>query len=95
MTNPGTKHDQGKPDWSLLPLDVVGEIVNVLTFGARKYARNNWKKIDDAENRYFAAAMRHITAWQSGERTDNESGLPHLAHAACCLIFLLWFDKHK
>ncbi|WP_228144548.1 dATP/dGTP diphosphohydrolase domain-containing protein [Moraxella lacunata] len=26
------------------------------------------------------------------EMVDGESGLPHLAHAVCCLIFLMWFD---
>ena len=29
--------------------------------------------------------------WQ-GEQTDSESGKHHLAHAVCCLMFLMWFD---
>lgn len=88
----GIKHDQDKPDWSLLPLSLLAPVVRVLTFGAKKYARDNWKYVEDAENRYFAAAMRHLTAWQQGERLDAESGESHLAHALCCLIFLSWFD---
>jgi hypothetical protein len=89
----GFKADGGKPDWSLLPLDVVEDVVQVLTVGARKYARDNWQKVPDARDRYFAAALRHLTARQAGEVLDPETGLPHLAHAQCCLVFLAWFDR--
>ena len=88
----GYKADEDKPDWSLLPLDVVEDSVRVLTVGALKYSPDNWKLVEGARDRYFAAAMRHLTAWQFGELTDRETGLPHLAHASCCLLFLQWFD---
>jgi hypothetical protein len=51
-----------------------------------------WQKVPNAKERYFAALMRHLTAWWDGERADPESGLHHLAHAGCCLLFLIWFD---
>ena len=86
------KKDYGKPMWDLLPFGPVGQIVDVLTFGARKYAPDQWQQVPDARRRYFAAMMRHLNAWWSGERIDDESGLPHLAHAGCCLVFLMWFD---
>lgn len=89
----GRKFDQEKPDWSLLDLDVVQKVVEVLTFGASKYSRNNWRLLADPQDRYLAACLRHITAWQKGEKIDEESGLPHLAHATCCLVFLMCFDK--
>lgn len=89
---PGTKHDADKPRWDLLPLDIVEEVVKVLTYGAKKYAPNNWKQVSPKE-RYFAAAMRHIAAWHNGERIDRESGCLHLACAICSLIFLIWHDK--
>jgi len=92
MSEAGRKDDKEKPDWSLMPFKVLTEVVKVLTFGKRKYERNNWKHVNDARNRYFAAAQRHLTEWQSGELIDEESGLHHLAHACCCLIFLMWFD---
>ena len=91
----GRKLDGGKPDWSLLDLNNLTDTVSVLTFGAKKYARDNWKYVDDAQNRYHAALIRHLAAYQSGEYTDPESGLPHLAHAMCCLIFLSWFAKQE
>jgi hypothetical protein len=89
----GRKDDQDKPMWNLLPLGPIREIVQVLTFGAKKYdADNNWQKVENPTERYFAAMMRHIDAWRAGEHWDPESGLPTLAHAGCCLVFLLWFD---
>jgi hypothetical protein len=91
----GVKYDQEKPDWSLLELSAVEQVVKVLTHGARKYDRDNWKKVPEARNRYFAAAMRHLTAYQRGEKIDRDSGLPTLAHTMCCLIFLICFDMMK
>jgi hypothetical protein len=88
------KHDQSKPMRDLLPFDQVGEIVKVLIFGAGKYDRESWKNTPDGTNRYFAALLRHLVAWRSGEVTDPESGLSHLAHAGACLLFLAWFDDH-
>lgn len=91
----GSKHDQKKPKWHLLPLLVIQKVVEVLTFGAIKYSENNWKSIDDYFNRYLSATLRHITARQNGEILDEESKLPHLAHAICCLIFIMWFDMKE
>jgi hypothetical protein len=51
----GRKFDAGKPDYTLLPWASVEEIVKVLDFGAKKYARDNWRHVDNAENRYLAA----------------------------------------
>jgi hypothetical protein len=81
--------------WDLLPLEITEETVKVLTFGAKKYSPGGWKTVPDAKDRYFAAALRHLTAYQSGEKTDPESGLSHLAHAACCIMFLQWFEKNE
>lgn len=85
----GVKFDDGKPDWSLLPLDAIEEVVKVMSFGAKKYTRDGWRAVPNAEDRYLAAMFRHIRAHRSGEEFDEESGLPHLAHAATCLVFLL------
>ena len=90
----GFKADSGKPEWNLLPLAEVEDVVRVLTVGARKYAPDNWQKVPQARARYFAAAMRHLVAWWRGERDDPETGLPHLAHAGCCVLFLAWFDRN-
>ena len=89
----GRKFDFDKDRWDLLPWDAAAKIVKVLTLGARKYAPNNWKFVDNAEDRYFAALHRHLSAWRSGEQLDPETKLPHLAHAGCCVLFLLSLEK--
>lgn len=88
----GIKKDQGKNRWDLLPFDVIEWAVKTMTFGAEKYGPNNWKKVENAEERYFAALMRHLTAYRCGEKFDPETKYPHLAHALCCLIFMFWFS---
>jgi len=88
----GRKDDQEKLRWDLLPYAALGKIVGVLTFGASKYAPNNWQRVPEGKDRYFAAAMRHLVAWREGESTDLESGHHHLAHAGCCILFMLWLE---
>jgi len=89
------KHDKGKPRWSLLPWKQVEQVTKVLTFGAKKYGALSWQNIPEPRSRYFDATIRHLVAWKNGEVNDPESGLHHLAHAACNLFFLMWFDYKK
>ena len=89
----GMKNDMDKPDWSLIPLETIEGIVRVLTYGAKKYERDNWKKV--SVNRNFAALLRHLTKWQAGEEYDQESGLHHLDHAMCDLMFMAWGIKTR
>lgn len=85
----GRKDDADKTDWSLMPWKELEDVANVLTYGAKKYAPDNWKHVENHRDRYFSAAMRHVLARRAGELADPESGLPHLAHAVCCLLFLM------
>jgi hypothetical protein len=87
----GIKYDDSKPDYSLIPPRALNDLVKVLTFGAKKYDRHNWKKVENAEQRYFAAAQRHLWAVLRGETHDPESGEHHYAHALCCIMYLLEF----
>jgi len=88
MSDKFTKLDLGKLRYDLVPPSVIEDIAKVLTFGAAKYSANNWKQVDDPA-RYLAALYRHLEAWRAGEITDPESGLSHLAHAACNIAFLI------
>ena len=86
------KFDQDKLPLHLLSTEAMNQTAAVLAFGAQKYAEHNWRN-GFAWSRPLSAAMRHITAFNDGEDTDPESGLSHLAHAACCIMFLLEFEK--
>ncbi len=91
----GKKFDTGKTRYDLICWLHVKGIADVLQFGANKYGENNWKQLENATNRYFAAAIRHLVAWEQGEQTDAESGLSHLSHAACNLMFLGFFEENS
>ena len=89
-----TKYDNDKPMYDLLVPEFLDETAQVLTLGAKKYSPDNWSRCDGFR-RYFAAMMRHLWAFWRGEDNDRETGKSHLAHAACCLMFLFWIHKHK
>jgi hypothetical protein len=80
---------------SLMPEGVLSEMLEVLEYGAAKYSDDNWMAVPEAKVRYYDAAHRHIEAWWASEDNDPESGKSHLAHAMCCLAFIMWFDKQE
>lgn len=87
---PARKDDAGKPRWSLLPWLGLAAVIEVLEYGARKYAAHAWQRVEDAEARYTEAYLRHTASFAAGEEYDPESNLTHLSHAACNALFLLW-----
>lgn len=89
----GIKLDADKTRYDLVDLDFIEQFADVLTFGAKKYGPNSWKKVEDGKNRYFSALIRHIIAFRKGEKNDPETGKSHLAHAVCNLMFMFGFDK--
>jgi hypothetical protein len=85
----GIKYDGEKPRMHLIPPKSELELAKVLTFGAMKYSEDNWRKVDNLQKRYMSATMRHLNAVRQGEEVDEESGHHHLAHALCCIFFML------
>lgn len=80
--------------FDLIPETAVGEIAEVYGFGSKKYADHNWRKGYDWGLSY-AALRRHIAAFWEGEDCDEESGLPHMAHAGWhCLTLLTFMREH-
>lgn len=91
----GVKYDDEKPRMHLLPPKATIEVAKVLTFGAQKYDEQNWRKLENLQNRYTSGALRHIFAHMDGEKLDPESGISHLAHALCCLLFKLEIELEE
>lgn len=94
------KYDDNKVDWAILPLGAVEEIIKVMKFGESKYARGNFAEGTGLSyTRLLNALVRHTFAFMRGEDLDPESGLSHMAHAGCCVLFILHYivngDKYK
>jgi hypothetical protein len=88
------KLDEAKPNLALLPPEALLEIAKVLDFGAKKYSADNWRG-GFKYRRVTSAMLRHLFAWLSGEDKDPESGLSHMAHVGCNVLFLLTFIVTK
>ncbi len=87
-----TKHDQNKLPMHLIPVPAMQGLAQVLEYGQHKYTSWNWAQGMDW-SRLYGAALRHLTSHMNGEDKDPESGLSHLDHAMCCLVFLSTYEK--
>lgn len=92
MKHEGLRYNSGKLRYDLLPQRPIKEIVKVLTAGAEKYAPRNWEKGLNWMG-VLASLKRHISEFESGKDFDKETGLYHLAHAACNALFILEYYK--
>jgi hypothetical protein len=98
MAEAAHKQDIGKPQYHLIPQDVLLEVVRVMSYGALKYdggeSTPNYMRGKGIEfSRLWDAAQRHLAAWHFGQELDTESGLPHLAHALASLFMLAALDR--
>lgn len=89
------KADAGKARLSLVPFQIVYDIARVREYGDMKYgSSDNWKQVE--LQRYVDALLRHTLAFaEDMHSTDQESGLPHLWHAACNIAFLCELLKEE
>ena len=89
------KDDKGKPMVSLVEPAFILGTAKVLTKGATKYGRDNWKNAAGEDLvRYKDALLRHTLAYMGGEKNDHETGLSHLYHMSCNTMFLDYFDRY-
>lgn len=86
------KADAEKVRYELLPSHALHQVAQVFTFGAKKYADENYLK-GAAWRRYLGAGLRHLHAFARGEDNDAETGLSHLAHLCCCALMLLELQR--
>ena len=87
----GRKDDQGKLRYDLIPAWPLEQLAAVMTYGAKTYGDHNWRK-GLKYSQLYAAAQRHLNAFWQGDDIDEDSGLPHLAHAAANMLMLLEYD---
>lgn len=86
------KYDDGKEPMDLVSWPAIAGLSKVLAFGAAKYDRHNWQKGMEW-GRLIGATLRHVFKFSSGEDLDPETGLSHIDHAMCNLMFLSHYIK--
>lgn len=93
----GVKYDEGKPRLGEMIVDFaipMRELARVWEFGANKYEKSNWKRVDNAIDRYTNALLRHLVAEEEC-MYDDESGLLHASHIAFNALARLYFIIHR
>jgi hypothetical protein len=60
-------------------------LAEILAEGAKKYARDNWRKIEVES--HLNHALQHIHAYRAGDKQDD-----HLGHALCRLHMAVAVD---
>lgn len=93
----GIKYDKGKPRIAEMVQDfrlAIIEVAKVWAFGADKYSKGNWRYVENGENRYTNAMLRHLCAEMDND-TDSESELLHAAHVAWNALARLHFIISK
>lgn len=85
----GERRNAGKPVLSMVleARHAWEGAAAVLQFGAKKYARANWRK-GLKQTEIADSLARHLMAWAAGETTDPETGLPHVDHVLVNALFL-------
>lgn len=95
---PGAKDDKAKPMAGVL-LDfsrALQVVVDVGTYGAKKYTRTSWATVPEGSQRYLDAMMRHLLAMDvDPDGLDKETGLPHLAHVAWNALAVLELQARR
>lgn len=78
-----------KPAMELIPPGVLLALGDILAWGSGKYAPNDWVNHERPVSVHYAALLRHLCYWYSGETHDPESGLPHTWHALARLVMIV------
>jgi hypothetical protein len=87
VTSGGLRYDDGKTPYDILsPISLEGTAL-ILELGAVKYELRNWEK-GMAWSRVIGPTFRHLVKFVAGEDLDQETGMPHVHHIACNVMFL-------
>lgn len=93
MSKKALRHNEGKPDWTLLDFEALLPLVEGMMYGATKYERDNWKNECEDPNQHIQSAFRHLTAISQGEEIDPESGVRHSGLVMCNMMMYNYHTK--
>lgn len=91
MSNHADRFNEGKVDYSLIPVDALEAECRVWMLGEKKYGRDNWHKLwgEDTTRVVMASLLRHAFAILNGEEIDPETQQHHAAHIRCNAAMLI------
>lgn len=91
----GPKDDTGKQQWHAMPLVIIEPLADAFNAGVKKYEKFSClKPFDNADERFFNAAMRHLEACQLDPLAkDEETGCYHAAQVAFSILMRLYNAK--
>lgn len=92
--NKGLRFDDGKISVDLLAPVALEGTAMILTIGAVKYARHNWTR-GMLWSKVIGPLLRHLLRFMAGEDYDKETGLPHVHHMGCNIMFLQYYFENK
>ena len=86
------RFNTGKSQTNEINPEFILDMGRVLERSRLKYPRANWS-LGNSYSVPYDSLMRHLLAWQGGEKNDSESGFSHLAHAALNLMMLHYYEE--
>lgn len=89
--NKAIRYNAGKPQYSIIDYSALEPMVRVLEFGAKKYARDDWRKGLDKHG-ILDSLARHVgelidAVNEKRDETDHESHQPIIGHILCNAMF--------
>ncbi len=94
MSEKALRDNEDKRKWSLVHFKSIEPMVEVLEYGAKKYAPFNWMKGHDKKE-VLESMMRHLVALMDGEKLDEESKCKHIGHIMCNAMFYEYNDNKE
>ena len=92
----GLRYNKDKPKMSLIDSYALEELAKVLTAGAVKYAKHNWRKGLSIEE-CLDSLNRHYLDLNNPDKSDldPETQINHAFHIMCNAMFIGWLLKYK
>lgn len=94
------KDDKEKPLAAIIFQDfprALKKVVEVATFGSKKYKRSSWPAVPNARERYEDAMFRHLIDYfiEGKNSIASDSKLKHLSHALWNMMAILELDERE